>query len=113
MRLLPLLLGWVFPSKKRWSIAVPGLCRLQVAASVAILRRVGRSEYVGTEVEARAGRGVWDARWGCSVVFTAACCLGVCLTVAAAVTSTSEIRVTAVVILGKVYVGVVFAVTVL
>lgn len=82
-------------------------------AMVVMLGRSGWGEYVKAEVSAGDGRVVWGARGCSSVGFSVVCCLEVCMSGAAVVTSGSEISGKRVVVVCGVYVRLVLATTIL
>lgn len=75
-------------------------------ATVVILGRAGVCKFVETGVGAEAGCSARYMRRGCGVGLPAVCCLGVCLSAAAAANSASEIYRKRVAVIGGVHVGV-------
>lgn len=78
-----------------------------------MLRLAGGRKYVGAQLSARFGQGTCIAREGSLVGFSALCCVGVRLSVAADATSGSEISRRRVAVVGGVHEKVVLAATVL
>lgn len=111
----------VFPFRSKVVHCCTGSFLVPYAATVAMSGCTCVIEYFGDERSAvitvsavvMNGQGVWTARSGYSVVFSAACCLEVSLCVAADATSGSKINERGVAIGVVVHMGVVFDVTML